>query len=565
MFFFNKCKKFFQFKKNKKEDSIKITPLPIKKVCPVLMLLASEAIVAVSIFSYVGFMIVDFGLADEKSTGYYAGLVASSFFIAQFSSSVFWGKMSDKYGRRPILLTGGVGSLISNLAFGFSFNLIWAVISRSLSGLLNGNIVVLKAYLGEVTDSTNQARAFAFIGLMWGIGGIIGSILGGLLSRPAVKYPNIFSSNGIFGKFPYLLPNLITSIIIFTALILAYFFITENPNSPIYKISENQMNDIELESVKKEDNSRDNNSDDIKKQENISLLKRKSDEIDENEENQDEQSKMLTTKEIFLSKFKNIFFKKKSLYQQLEKNYNNNNNREKRYSVKKNEESILTILKDLNVIKTCLSFGIIGFAYTISDEILPLWSMASIEEGGLGFNTSDIGMMNAISGAGMAIMQLFIFHRIAKKLSLIKTLRLGLFLSIPLFLSFPFVNLIARRNKIVSFIILIFLYLVRVFSGQCSFSSVMTLINNSADFKHMGAINGLGQSSVAFFRSIAPLFGGLVLAWGFSNGLPFPLNQYLIFIFMALIISIVIIISFKLPTSLNFPKETNTEKTEVIP
>lgn len=64
--------------------------------------------------------------------------LASSFFFAQFCTSIFWGHMSDRYGRRPILLLGLCGSSISCIFFGLSKSLAWAVVSRSMCGLLNG-------------------------------------------------------------------------------------------------------------------------------------------------------------------------------------------------------------------------------------------------------------------------------------------------------------------------------------------------------------------------------------------------------------------------------------------
>jgi len=63
-----------------------------------------------------------------------------------------------------------------------------AVITRSLSGLLNGNIGVVKTYLGEITDSTNQSRAFGLVGLVSGLGQIVGATLGGLAVRPSRTY-----------------------------------------------------------------------------------------------------------------------------------------------------------------------------------------------------------------------------------------------------------------------------------------------------------------------------------------------------------------------------------------
>lgn len=122
---------------------------------------------------------------------------ASSFFFAQFCTSIFWGYMSDRYGRRPILLLGLIGSTIASLFFGLSKSLAWAIVSRSMCGLLNGmthrmffsfvllktnlqifiplqhhigNVGVAKSMLGEIADPSNQSQAFGVFGFAWGIG-----------------------------------------------------------------------------------------------------------------------------------------------------------------------------------------------------------------------------------------------------------------------------------------------------------------------------------------------------------------------------------------------------------
>ncbi len=124
-------------------------------------------------------MVRDFHLSnDERETGFYVGFIASSFSIAQFLTSIFWGRMSDKFGRRPVILLGLIGNSLSMLSFGISHSLTWALVSRSMCGFLNGNIAVSKCVIGEVTDKTNQAKGFSLFGLAFGAGIIIGPTIG---------------------------------------------------------------------------------------------------------------------------------------------------------------------------------------------------------------------------------------------------------------------------------------------------------------------------------------------------------------------------------------------------
>lgn len=96
-----------------------------------------------------------------------------SLFSLKFSP--FWGKLSDKFGRRPILLIGVTGNCIACLMFGTSKWYAWALAARALHGLLNGNLGVCKTYLKEITDETNQSRAFSFLGVTFSIGVILGN------------------------------------------------------------------------------------------------------------------------------------------------------------------------------------------------------------------------------------------------------------------------------------------------------------------------------------------------------------------------------------------------------
>ena len=84
-------------------------------------------------------MILSFGItSDDRQVAFYAGMVTSAFAFAEFSTGVIWGKLSDRIGRKPVLLIGLAGTLLSMLVFGFAPNLPVALLGRALGGLLNG-------------------------------------------------------------------------------------------------------------------------------------------------------------------------------------------------------------------------------------------------------------------------------------------------------------------------------------------------------------------------------------------------------------------------------------------
>jgi len=84
-------------------------------------------------------MVQDFNVTkDISQVSVYAGMVTSAFAFAEFSSGVAWGRLSDKIGRKPVLLTGLFGTALSMLIFGFAPSLPVALLARALGGLLNG-------------------------------------------------------------------------------------------------------------------------------------------------------------------------------------------------------------------------------------------------------------------------------------------------------------------------------------------------------------------------------------------------------------------------------------------
>jgi MFS family permease len=86
-----------------------------------------------------------------------------------------WGRISDQRGRRPVLLTGLIGNSLSSCLFGLSKNLWWAIASRAVCGIMNGNAGVARSLVSEITDNTNKAKAFSLFGFCWGAG-MIGKV-----------------------------------------------------------------------------------------------------------------------------------------------------------------------------------------------------------------------------------------------------------------------------------------------------------------------------------------------------------------------------------------------------
>ena len=100
-----------------------------------------EPIAFMSIFPYIYYMIASFKItSSDNQIAIYAGMVTSAFAFAEFSSGVVWGRLSDKVGRKPVLIGGLAGTGLSMIIFGFAPNLPVALVGRALGGLLNGYV-----------------------------------------------------------------------------------------------------------------------------------------------------------------------------------------------------------------------------------------------------------------------------------------------------------------------------------------------------------------------------------------------------------------------------------------
>lgn len=99
-------------------------------------------------------------------------------------------------------------------------------LSRCLCGLLNGNIGVIKSTMGELTDSTNREEAYAMMTVVWALGGTLGPIVGGSLTRPNDRFPKVFT-NQFWKEYPYFLPCVASSGFVFGSLIITVLFFEE--------------------------------------------------------------------------------------------------------------------------------------------------------------------------------------------------------------------------------------------------------------------------------------------------------------------------------------------------
>jgi len=153
---------------------------------------------AVVIVDLVGFGVVmpvlpfwalEFG-ADAGSFG----LLASSYAAAQFVFAPLWGRLSDRVGRRPVLLGTIAGTALAMLAVGLAPSLAWLFAARILAGAFAANVSVASAYIADVTPPEERTRWMGMLGASFGIGFVLGPAIGGLLSPYGHAVPMFFTA-----------------------------------------------------------------------------------------------------------------------------------------------------------------------------------------------------------------------------------------------------------------------------------------------------------------------------------------------------------------------------------
>ena len=167
------------------------------------------------------------GILDTGSRDFWVGIVIATYSLAQFISTPILGAISDRLGRRPVLMFGLAANSVFFIVFGLSGSLAMAVIARFLAGAGNGNIAVAKAYIGDISEDAEVAGRMGMLGAAFGLGFMIGPFIGGVLSDPATGFGGPFETQ-FWRDYPYLLPCIFSSAMSAIALLLAFFKLPES-------------------------------------------------------------------------------------------------------------------------------------------------------------------------------------------------------------------------------------------------------------------------------------------------------------------------------------------------
>lgn len=126
---------------------------------------------------------------DERVASYYIGLFGTLWALMQFFCSPIIGALSDKFGRRPILLVSAFGLGLDFILLAIAPNLWWLLVGRIITGITAASFSTAQAYLADVTPVERRTAAFGLFGAAFGVGFVLGPIMGGLLGEISLRLP----------------------------------------------------------------------------------------------------------------------------------------------------------------------------------------------------------------------------------------------------------------------------------------------------------------------------------------------------------------------------------------
>ncbi|KAL4742178.1 major facilitator superfamily domain-containing protein [Aspergillus similis] len=476
---------------------------PIRQLFVLALCRICEPIAFMSIFPYVYHMVESFHVtSNDRKIALYAGLITSSFTFAEFSAGMFWGRMSDRIGRKPVLVMGLVGTAISMVVFGFAPNLATAMIARALGGLLNGNIGVLQTTVAEiVTVKEHQPRAYSIMPFVWCLGSIIGPAMGGALSQPCDNYPWLFSGESIFKKFPFLLPNLVCVVVLMTGIVVGLLFLEETHPEKKYRRDRglelgnwligrcwgSRVQAAEEQDVKA-DSADAGYFDDY-------------DEVPPPAYRSTETSPRLgPVKEV----------DDLAGDDDIEKQMTGGNPK--------------AFTKQ--VIFNIVGYGILAYHSVSFDQLMPVFlsTPKSKEDavlpfkftGGLGLSTKTIGLMLAVQGVYSMIAQLWLFPFVVRHFGTLRTFRFVLLVWPPLYLLVPYLILLPEKLQMTAAYVAL---ICKITFHVIAFPSTAILLANAApSSKVLGSINGAAASTASLSRAFGPSVTGFLHSKGLDSG-----------------------------------------------
>ncbi|KAJ5340647.1 hypothetical protein N7541_009771 [Penicillium brevicompactum] len=231
------------------DDSDVEKPLPRFQILLLCYARAIEPLAFFSIFPYVSQMVQENGNLIDADIGFYSGLIESLFSLTQAIVMIFWGRASDRIGRKPVLVYSMFGVTLATGLFGMAKTIPQMIIFRCIAGIFAGTIVTIRTMVAEHSTPQTQARAFSWFAFSGNLGIFLGPLMGGALANPATQYPGVFGGIPFFENYPYALSSLVVASVGATAALSTALFVEETLKKPSNTDSEHEGTGVSKPSV----------------------------------------------------------------------------------------------------------------------------------------------------------------------------------------------------------------------------------------------------------------------------------------------------------------------------
>jgi MFS family permease len=176
--------------------------------------------------------LLPFYASDFHASDIQIGILYSIFSAAQLIFSPLWGSLSDRFGRRPIMLLSTFGAAVSYVMFGLADSYWMLLVSRAIAGIMGGNISAAQAYIADVTKPEERAAGMGLIGAAFGLGFVIGPAAATALLHPS--FPSVMESLGASAFSQWVLahkleaPGFFAALLSFISFLLVVFKLPES-------------------------------------------------------------------------------------------------------------------------------------------------------------------------------------------------------------------------------------------------------------------------------------------------------------------------------------------------
>jgi len=379
---------------------MKDVPTPIsKKIVGILFFMTFADGLSLNFYNTIGALMMSyqFGIESED-VGYYIGYLASAYYVGQLLCNFPLSFISDRIGRKPVILFGLTFNIICQLAFGLSKWFWLAVLVRFINGLTNAGLPLTKCFVREVSDISNQARMFSFRSIGLAIGALVAPLIGSAFSRPADS--KLADIAPLFGAdflvtFPYFLVCSIVCVVDTICLIVLILFLPETLPSKSQLKKEIIPLEIEMDEI---ENIEDNGKKIEEKEEIIDDIVLY---VDENTTKYSDEEPLVETQIEMdenerIEEESNVIKKKIAIFLESSK-------RQLSYV-------------DRGVLVSITLYVILSFIVNITAQIIPIWATRDVSEDGLSFEEKQLGIMYSLGSISALLFQVFLFSRLDKKL-----------------------------------------------------------------------------------------------------------------------------------------------------